>query len=268
MEDLLIREKFFYAMQEAGMYDETIEFVVPCYRQMHGIILRLVKDQHSRESASLVLDVGYGTGADSIPLLQMIPKMKLVGVDLCQPMQDVFRGKATSAGIGPERYALMTGDVLEPDTIETIKQVATETFKQGAFDTIISAFTIHHFGTEQKKAIFQLMFDLLKPGGVFILGDLFNCDGESDEMTETILNWEIDWIGSSFREDSQKAKNVGNTERAAKLEELRDKWISHYVSDNKLDSVTTHFQMLEEIGYSEVANPFRHYQVGIVWAKK
>jgi hypothetical protein len=42
-EDSERRRKFFYAEQEAGMYNETIQLVVPQYDLMHQSMLDLLK---------------------------------------------------------------------------------------------------------------------------------------------------------------------------------------------------------------------------------
>jgi tRNA (cmo5U34)-methyltransferase len=262
------RTKFFYAMQEAGMYDATIEFVVPCYRQMHDVMRKFAEDQSRKMKSELTLDLGFGTGIDSISLLQSIPELKIVGVDLCEPMVEIFRRKATQSGVDADRYSLFAGDILENGVLSEAKEIAGRSFGTEKFGLVISAFTIHHFDTHQKIELIRRIHEFLEPGGVFILGDLFNCEPDSQSMTDAILDWEIDWIENCFSSEADSLMKVGNHDKARTMNELKKNWVHHYMYYNQLDSVSAHIKMLLDAGFAEAANPFRHYQVGVVWAKK
>ncbi|MBX3421815.1 MAG: class I SAM-dependent methyltransferase [Pirellulaceae bacterium] len=260
-----IRRKFFYAMHEAGMYDATIEFVVPLYEQMHSMMQRLAKDHVPHLRDKVALDIGAGTGVDSIMLLESIPDLRIIGVDLCEPMVDLFNKKAADAGITPERFAVFVADALDDSTYARARVHASDRFGKAAFGLVFSAFTIHHFAADEKLFVIQRIYDLLTPGGIFILGDLFNCSGESSWMTDTILDFEVKWMHENFTRAIEAAKD---SKHVMNLEALRDNWIQHYLTDNRLSSVSEHFEMLRHVGFSEVANPLRYYQVGVVWARK
>ena len=81
MTDADKREAFFYAMQEAGLYDSTIEWVAPYYRAMHEMMHRFATDalcasNGGKKGAKLILDIGCGTGAEAMPLLLENPAPK------------------------------------------------------------------------------------------------------------------------------------------------------------------------------------------------
>lgn len=260
-----IRRKFFYAMHEAGMYDATIEFVVPLYEQMHAMMQKFAKDHAPHLRDKVALDIGAGTGVDSIMLLESIPELRVVGIDLCAPMVDIFKKKAENAGIAADRFAVFVADALEEESYAQARMQASDSFGKSTFGLVFSAFTIHHFTADEKLYVIQQIYDLLAPGGIFILGDLFNCSGESSCMTDAILNFEIMWMHENFTNAMEASKDK---EQVLNLEALRDSWIQHYLKDNRLSSVSEHFEMLRSVGFSEVANPLRYYQVGVVWAKK
>lgn len=260
-----IRRKFFYAMHDAKMYDATIELVVPFYTEMHRLIQQLAGEHHAFLSDKLAFDVGAGTGADSIMLLKEIPDLCIVGIDLCEPMLEIFRAKAADAGIAGERFSVYVADALQDDAYIRAREIASNEFGGRSFGLAFSAFTIHHFTPEEKRDVFQRIHDLLLPGGIFILGDLFNCNGESPWMTDAILNFEIQWMDKCFSDAIEKETD---SFRASSLKALRENWIQHYLKDNKLSSVSEHFEMLRDSGFAEVANPLRYSQVGVVWAKK
>src|SRR5689334_20024008 len=92
------RRAFFYALNEAGAYDATIEWVAPKYGLMHEMMLRLARESvpggdPRLAKPILALDIGSGTGAEAIPLLEKMPNLNLLGLDLCGPMNDLFRKK-------------------------------------------------------------------------------------------------------------------------------------------------------------------------------
>ncbi len=273
MNESEIRRAFFYALNEAGAYDATIEWVAPYYQQMHQMMLRLAVESmptDGRQSSNplLALDIGSGTGTEAISLLQAFPDLRLLGLDLCGPMNDVFREKAAKANVAENRFHLMEADVLDPASGEAIRREATTVFGSSRFHLIVSAFTLHHLKTDQKAEIFRMIYDLLEPDGIFLLGDLFNYGGESSWLTSSIFNWEISWIESNFEQGAQDAEEAGKTQDGVHLRRLKEQWIRHYMADNKLDGVTTQLAQLRNVGFSEAGNPFRYWQVGLIWAKK
>ncbi|MBD9363350.1 class I SAM-dependent methyltransferase [Methylomonas fluvii] len=278
MNDAEKRRKFFYAMKEANMYDETIEWVAPHYCLMHEMMFQLVEESLGDELVSndqniIALDIGSGTGEEAIKLLEKIPTLKLIGIDLCQPMLDIFQERADELRIDRNRYRLIEADILEEEILNKIQCQAKDSFNVTKFNLVISAFTIHHFSSDEdkneceKEKVFGLIHSLLKDGGVFILGDLFNYKKESAILTDTIAKWETNWISDNFEREAKSADDI-DSERAMKLRELKNAWVWHYRWENKLDSMTRQMEVLKRSGFTEVGNPFRYWQVGLLWAKK
>lgn len=270
MSEREIQEAFFYALKEAGVYDKTIGWVAPNYRQMHEMMLKLAVASLPRglSKPPLALDIGSGTGTEAIPMLQAIPDLRLIGLDLSDSMNDIFRRNATLNNISDDRYHLIEADVLKLTSGEDVRSKADEVFGIHQFHIVVSAFTLHHFNSKQKSKMFQMIYQLLEPGGILLLGDLFNYKDESPWLTNTIFNWETDWIASNFEQGAQDALRAGQTKEGNYLRKLKDQWISHYGNDNKLDGVTSQLSQLKSAGFSEAGNPFRYWQVGLIWAKK
>jgi len=255
------------------MYDATIEWVAPYYRQMHQMMLRLAVESLADNTnpsgpSVLALDLGSGTGAEAIPLMQAVTNMNLIGLDLCVPMCDLFKRAAAEKEISEERYRLISGDILDSGIAQTVGDEANQAFGTKKFQVIISAFTLHHLTQEQKAATYRLIHELLDDGGIFLLGDLFNFGDESAWLTNRIFQWETSWIVNNFESAARKAEMEGANTQVLKLRQVEKQWIKHYYADNRLDSVTTQMQLMREAGFSEAGNPFRYWQVGLVWAKK
>jgi SAM-dependent methyltransferase len=258
---------------EAERYDSTVELVAPFYRKMHDMLLTLAVDSITSADQALgrplfALDIGSGTGAEAIPLLQALPHLNLVGVDSSAAMNKVFAQRAKRLNVSADRFHLLQADIFDPSAQDAISSRVSRVFGGAKFHLIISAFTLHHFAKEQKAAAFRLIYDMLESDGVFLLGDLFNFDGESTWLSETISDWETRWFASNFDQEAKNAKAIADAPTESALKLLKDKWLRHYQEENVLDSVTTELSLLKEVGFQEVGNPFRYWQVGLIFAKK
>ena len=258
---------------EADRYDATVELVTPYYRMMHEMLVRLAVESAGTTSDSaqggpiLALDIGSGTGADSVPLLQAIPTLRLLGVDRSAAMHTVFAQRALRSSVSANRFRLMDADILDPSTLARISDMALTEFGSRRFGIITSAFTLHHFAKHDKETVFRLIHDLLAPGGVFLLGDLFSYEGESDWLTKTLYAWETSWLAHNFDKAASTAKKSSDSNTGA-LKDLKEKWLRHYQNENHLNGMTTQLNMLKDIGFSEAGNPFRYWQVGLIAARK
>jgi ubiquinone/menaquinone biosynthesis C-methylase UbiE len=258
---------------EATRYDVTVELVAPRYKEMHEMLLRLAIESiasldRSPGEAVMAVDIGSGTGADAVPLLKKLTCLRLVGVDASAKMHNIFKQRAPKAGVSEDRFHLIEADALEPSTKSRISSCALEKFGEERFHIALSAFTLHHFALAEKEAVFRMIYDLLEPGGVFLLGDLFNYAGESPWLHSTIEDLEMRWLAANFDEKIEKAETGRDAKTRCEFERLKEKWIMHYGEENDLDAVTTQVELLRKVGFREAGNPFRYWQVGLVIARK
>ena len=99
-------------VDDARLYDSTVEWVVPYYRKMHELLLKLAAESISSMDRAqgrpvMALDIGSGTGAEAIPLLQTIPSLNLVGVDVSEAMNKVFEQRAATSNVPADRFLLI-----------------------------------------------------------------------------------------------------------------------------------------------------------------
>jgi ubiquinone/menaquinone biosynthesis C-methylase UbiE len=257
--------KIFDEMHENGLHDVPSDFVVPLCQQIDAMILEFAKKHLANSSDQLALDIGAGTGGGSFLLFDANPELKIIGMDISQVAVDLLKKKATIAGFHPGRFDVFAADALEDSAWIQAKNHASNIFNNSNFGLVFSSFTIHHFTPTQKLNVLQKIYDFLHPGGVFILCDRFNCSGESPWMTEAIRDFEIQWVHEKFEREINSTQQ--STEKL-KLKELQKRWITHYLKDDQPSSVSEHFAMLRKVGFSQVANPLRYYQIGVLWAKK
>jgi tRNA (cmo5U34)-methyltransferase len=143
----------------ADQYDELFITHMHAYDATHEMILSMLPFSlpFSPQTSMRVLELGVGTGNLTQKLLDRFPRVTAVGYDLSGEMLARARAKLAVAG---ERVQLHQGD---------ISKVAFE----GPFDAVISAIAVHHVPPPDKPALFQRLYDVLRPGGVLVLGDAF-----------------------------------------------------------------------------------------------
>jgi len=98
-----------------------------------------------------VLDLGCGGGRLLALVRSALPRAQFVGLDfsptMLEAMQHLF---APGSGV----------TIIEHD-------FASQLPPMGKFDAVLSSFAIHHVSHERKRSLYQEVFDLLLPGGVF-----------------------------------------------------------------------------------------------------
>ena len=160
----------FYTKAFADYYDIRAE---PMIRNVGQELefFRFIFDSFAKVSVHNILDVGCGTGRHSIPLMQS--GYNVTGVDLNQPMLDVFRKKAEAENLNPR---IFNKDMREIDLADE-------------FDAIICMNTAFQYlltDDDILKAL-RAFHGALKPGGVVII-DLMNFLSLLGRYKENIVN--------------------------------------------------------------------------------
>jgi len=276
------RRKFFYAETLAGLYDRTIDLVVPQYRLLHETMVHLIQNHFEHHPSAttgrrkVILDIGSGTGAEALRILSEFPSSHIVAVDACQPMHiELRRNFALMFGEEKdfeEHFTTITADLLSPESSpEALLSALPEHCGQKGFQAVITAFTIHHLSHDEKKEAYRRAYSCLEPGGLFINGDLFSY--VSPELSRQAHEYDIKWIETQFSHPSpefQEAQSLIKERR----DEMRRRWIEHYLTNNILEPLESseanegQIDMLRSIGFTDVACPLRFWQGGILWARK
>lgn len=107
-----------------------------------------------------VLDLGCGTGLELEAYFGRNPSARITGIDLSEGMLSVLRSKFPNHALN-----LICGSYFDVP------------FWENCFDAAVSVESLHHFPAEKKRALYEKLFQALKPGGFFVLTDYF---AESD----------------------------------------------------------------------------------------
>jgi ubiquinone/menaquinone biosynthesis C-methylase UbiE len=287
-----INKKFFYVNESLDEYDDTIELVVPQYQLMGEALIDLLKfhfgvyDEAGIDDVSgHILDIGAGTGTESMRVMREFPNVKMVCLDLYASMQKRFFDNFESEyGRDSDRCTeYVVGDLLK-SAGEPANLLRPLSGKE-KYKAVITTFTIHHFSSAEKEEAYRRIYEVLEDGGILVNGDLFSY--QSPELRQQAKEYDLRWIASQF-----KIPNPQFTRGAKRDDKTRNrlskKWLDHYKNDNTLDPVeskvvgTVHessekcenldakgqTEMLLNAGFSQAGCPFRYWQVGILWAQK
>lgn len=105
---------------------------------------------------SVFLDVGSGSGILSQVMREQYPAAKAVLVDYSEPLLEVARSQFT-----PQQAAIFQQDLNQPDWAKTVVAYSP-------FDAVVSGYAIHHLSDARKQALYAEIYDLLRPGGIFV----------------------------------------------------------------------------------------------------
>jgi tRNA (cmo5U34)-methyltransferase len=265
------------------MYDRTIDLVVPRYRHLHNKMIGLLKNHFKyagHSEPSVVLDIGSGTGTETIGILEAIKDVRVVAVDLCPEIQEVHRRRMQELDRSARtsltrRCSLVCGDVLtDLKSAKAVLRLLPED-SPALFSVIVTSLTVHHFSHRQKQQFYHLVRGLLKPGGLFVNADLFSY--ANAESYAKALQFDLNWMRAQFEKPS-KAFAQSRELSLARRKELLDLWIKHYELDNRLEPIEDPLtgrrrrvgqaRMLEKAGFRDIRVAYRFSLSGILVAHR
>lgn len=255
---------YFYAQQYAQHYDDTIEMVTAGWQDMHSTSLAYLRRMLTAP-VGWVLDIGSGTGRESLALLKEFSELSVVAVDISKKMNERFRQNFTRmfGEDGQERVKLLRADITALPDVETQITALLPSGYGCKFSCVISAGTFHHFPDAARIGVFEMASRLLRTGGVFINGDLYAYDDPG--ITEFALQMAKDWIAYQF---DHPPRDVKDRLSGRVLAKLKKQWLTHYDNDNIHRALSKDYQLLKDLGFGNIAVPFRHGLLGLLCAQK
>lgn len=187
-----------------------------------------------------LLDLGCGDGILTGAVLRRFPSVKAVLVDFSRPMLDAARARF-AAGESPPR--IIEGDLADPETWAVVSQA-------GPFDAVVSAFAIHHLTDAKKREVFGEIFELLRPGGLFI-----NHEHVASPSKWIEQNWDELIIDHLWANRRAKGESVERGQVAEAYADRADK------DANILAPVEAQCGWLRAIGYTDVDCYFKVFEI-------
>ena len=126
------------------------------------------QQERKKENSFTWLDLGCGDGPLSRKLLEEFPNANGVLMDFSLPMLEHARTKMAQLEY-QSRVTILQGDLSRSDWMEALKKRASSNEeKEPVIDVVVSSFAIHHLSNERKRELYQEIFNILSPGGVFL----------------------------------------------------------------------------------------------------
>jgi tRNA (cmo5U34)-methyltransferase len=148
---------------DPATYLDLMRDEVPAYGRLQEAVAAAAADDGT--AASLVLDLGTGTGETLAAVLARHDGASAIGIDKSAGMLSAARDRL--AGLPVE---LRVADLMDP-------------LPAGPFDLVVSALAVHHLEGPDKAALFARVSAVLRPGGRFVLGDVVVPVDPADAIT-------------------------------------------------------------------------------------
>jgi tRNA (cmo5U34)-methyltransferase len=210
MEKTIKPKNLNYTRYSDAKYDGDIIRSIPGHRELHKKMLQILKYFASRDAELHILDLGVGTGITSAQIQKLFPKARLDVVDFSEAM---LKGAKRKLGTENVRYFARDYSSWMP---------------RQKYDAIVSVIGFHHQPNREKTI--QRVAALLRPGGIFMLGDLMTDDNVYKTSVDT-------------------ARHFHHLVENAADEKSLSEWAHHHLYLNKLTSSKTHLDWLKESGF-------------------
>jgi len=112
-----------------------------------------------------ILDLGCGTGLELDEIWKLYPNLSVTGIDLSEDMLKYLENKHPDKNL-----TLICADYFRHDLGEEV------------WDAAVSFESLHHFLIPEKTGLYRKLYESLKPGGIFLLGDYIACCQEEEEL--------------------------------------------------------------------------------------
>lgn len=214
----------------ASDYDAWIRKVIPDYDEMLDVTASFAA--RNGRAIRRAIDIGCGTGALSVKLIESHPGMELTCMDMTESMLDCAKNRME--GRANVRYVLADLYDFEFD---------------GPYDLVVSSLALHHVVTdEDKRTIYQRILDALGPGGSFFNADLVL--GSDDSMQRACMERWIEFLSRSFPRQEV------------------DRIVQRYYTDDSPARLVDHLRWMDEVGFRGVDVIWKRYNYAVWTGRK
>ena len=215
--------------KEAQEFDEIIVKLIPDYKFMLDILVDFIP--YNKEDKFSVIDLGCGTGTLAKAIKDKFPEADITCLDVSERMLEIAKNK-----VGENTKIIQ-------------KDFYNFNFSY-KYDLIVSSLALHHLESKNDKLDFyQKIYSALNEKGIFINIDVML--GSDAELQQIYLeNWK------KFMKSNMSAQ------------EVEEKWLPNYHSEDRPSSLFEHFKLLEESKFKIIDCVYKNYNYGVYLAKK
>ena len=223
----------------AKTFLEGVRGAIPLANAQIDIMLRII--QAANPKVESFLDFGCGDGTLGRAILAKYPDAKGVFLDFSEPMLAAAKSKVENLA----NLEFISQDFGVKEWVDSLKN-------QGLFDVIVSGFAIHHQPDQRKKEIYGEIYQLLKPGGIFL------------NLEHIASNTE--WVRKVFDDlfiDSLYAFNQQHDSSKSRQEIAQEYYYRPDKAANILAPVEIQCNWLKELGFINVDCYFKIFEIAL-----
>ena len=226
----------------AQLFLEDVRAGIPLATEQIDVLLRVVR--HAIPKVGRLLDLGCGDGILGRTVMTEYPQANGVFLDFSEHMIEAAKMKADN-----RRATFVVQDLALNSWMQSLGTKP--------FDLVLSGLAIHHLPDERKRALYQEVFDLLKPGGLFL--NLEHVAPRSEWAKQAFDDLFVDSLWSHHQK-------LGGTKTREAVEE---EWYHRPdKTENILAPVEMQCQWLQAIGFRDVDCFFKLFQLALFGGRK
>lgn len=224
-------EELNYDHYEMEKYDRQIISSIPGHQELHDCIDAIVARDFSRKSAK-ILELGVGTGLTAERMLRKLPGANYTVVDFSDTMLAGAKKRLSGYNVH-----FINGDYAKTDLPQEN-------------DMVVSVIGIHHQETdEDKKRLFQRIYDSIRANGALLFGDLVTYR----DPVEAAVN---------------EARHFHHLVEHAEDEQSLREWAHHHKFLNRLAPLEDQVEWLQDAGFKSVEVAHKKFNTALIYAKK
>ncbi|HAM49758.1 MAG TPA: class I SAM-dependent methyltransferase [Nitrospiraceae bacterium] len=221
---------------------EQVRGAIPFSVEQVEIMLRIIGT--AVPQVRRFLDLGCGDGILGRSILSSHPAARGIFVDFSETMISAAKRKCDG------RCEFITTDLAHAEWTEAVRD-------RGPFDVIVSGFAIHHLPDTRKRELYQEVFDLLGPEGVFL-----NLEHVSSASKWLEALFEEQFVDSLFAYHRRRGSKSSREQIAQEFYSRPDK------KANILAPVDVQCAWLREIGFQDVDCYFKVFELALFGGRK
>jgi tRNA (cmo5U34)-methyltransferase len=227
----------------AKLFLEDIRGGIPLAAEQIDVLLRVVR--HAIPKTERFLDLGCGDGILGRTILSEYPQANGVFLDFSEYMIEAAKQKTDT-----RRATFLAEDLGASAWVQSVASHAP-------FDLVLSGLAIHHLPDDRKRDLYREIFDLLKPGGLFI--NLEHVSPQSAWMEQAYGELFVDSLWSYHRAQ-------GGTKPR---ETIADEWRCRVgQATDILAPVEAQCRWLQDVGFVEVDCFFKLFELALFGGTK
>jgi len=226
-------------------YLEGVRGGIPLADTQIEVIIRIISSWLTE--VRNFLDMGCGDGILGRQLFQQWPKSYGIFMDFSEPMIESAREKCQEY---KDRCSIVLQDYGNENWIESIKTLLP-------VDVVISGYSIHHQEDDIKYRIYEDIYKILRPGGIFL--NLEHVASPNPKIEKLFDKMFVDGLYAYHVETGGKDSRK---EIADKFYNREDKVL------NKLTLVEKQVEWLQEIGYINTDCFFKLFELALFGGQK